>query len=357
MSQIQYVPDTAMYASDLHFRREKAEYLAKSWIFFAHEDRLRRPGDMIADRVLGVSVIVRRGRDGALRAFHNICRHRAGPLLWDGDETRGPLRCRYHGWIYDDNGRLESTPGFYGGSESTPPSGDYLLFPLRVEAWHQFVFINFDPDAPPLAVSLGELPTLLERFDLRRLVPQHRKRFVFACNWKLYVENWLESYHIPWLHRGLAKDVRVPDYRVAVGDGVVVHTAPQAGEESVYEGLWVWVPLTTAWNLYPGGLSVERILPVNSEATCIDYLFLFEEGTSVATITSTLEMCERVTEEDGRACEAAHVNLQQGLFRSGPLSPVHEPGIAYLHSLLRAPDQLPTADLPGGSTPMARASR
>jgi choline monooxygenase len=339
LQEIRYAIDPESYTSDSYYARERADHLAKSWIFLAHEDRLRRPGDTVADLVMGTSVIARRGRDSRLRAFHNICRHRAGPLLWDGEESRGPLRCRYHGWIYNDDGCLTSAPGFYGGSTKTPPAGDYRLFPVRIESWRGLVFINFDTEAPPLSGSLGGLPSLLDGFDLERLQPRHRQRFVFKCNWKLYIENWLESYHIPWLHLGLSKDVKVADYRVGVDDGVVVHTAPQAGGGSVYEGLWVWTPLTTGWNLYPGGLSVERILPVNADATFVDYLFLFDSLASEDTVSATLAMCERVTNEDGRACEAVHVNLQQGLFRSGPLSPVHEIGIAYLHSLLATPPE------------------
>lgn len=334
MTESSYTLEPECYHLAKRYELEKSQHLTKSWIFFGLMERFQNPGDTLVESIMGASVIVRRGRDGVLRAFHNICRHRGGPLAWEGTQHCDVLRCRYHGWIYSEDGTLARTPGFYGNSKLGLPAGDYSLYPISVESWGQFIFINFDTAARPLLECMGELPLLCSEVKLDRLVTHSRKRFLFSCNWKLYVENWLESYHIPWLHKSLSRDVRVADYKVRVGDRVVVHTAPQGRNGAVYDGLWIWLPFTTGWNFYPGGLSVERFLPVDECTTQIDYTFLFNEETPRNTIHSTLKMCDQVTEEDGRVCEASHVNLRQGLFSWGPLSPVHEVGIEFFHSLL-----------------------
>lgn len=333
-----YSASPRAYGSTEYYEEEKRNRLAKSWIFFCHESQLQRVGDMVTQSVMDTSVVVRRGRDNTLRAFHNICRHRGGPVMWDGDNHNGPLRCRYHGWSYDDNGQLVSAPGFFGRSEKMSPAGDYNLFQIRVETWQSLVFLNFDPDAPALVDLLSQLPTLLAEHAVCDLRPRGNLSFEFNCNWKLYVENWLESYHLPWLHQGLSRDVRVSEYQVAVRDGLVVHTAPQVDASSVYEGLWVWIPFTTGLNVYPDGLSVERILPMGPGMTRVDYLFLFDEDTTETALAATLAMCDRVTREDGQACEATHRNIRQGLFRSGPLSPIHETGIHFMQSICSVPD-------------------
>jgi choline monooxygenase len=335
MTEGSHMLEPGSYHLARRYELEKVEHLSKSWIFFGLVDRLQKPGDTIVESIMGASVLVRRGRDGALRAFHNICRHRAGPLAWEGAQNCDVLRCRYHGWVYTEDGKLAETPGFYGNFKAGRPSGDFSLYPIRVELWRQFIFINFDTEARPLLECMGELPELCAEADLdERLVPHSKKRFIFSCNWKLYVENWLESYHFPWLHESLSSDVMIADYKVRVGERVVVHNAPQGRDQAIYEGVWIWLPFTTCWNFYSDGLSVERVLPINECVTQVDYTFLFNKGTPLETIHSTIEMCDQVTNEDGKVCEASHVNLQQGLFTMGPLSPVHEVAIEFFHSLL-----------------------
>lgn len=308
--------------------------LARTWLFICHEGSIPRPGSAYYDTVLGRRVVVRRDAHGRLTAFHSVCRHRGAPLSFeDGPSGSSTLRCPYHGWLYDDDGRLKDAPGF-DENGSLPLGGDLELFKIRSASWQGFVFVNLDDDAPPLTASLGTLPRVTAGRGLPALEPAVTRSLVFACDWKLYVENWLESYHLPWLHRSLASDVRISSYTVDVGDRVVVHRARPRSDASTYGGLWVWLAPCHAWNFYGGGLSVERILPLGPARTRVDFSFYFDATVAAEERNQAIDMSETVTREDGNVCEHIQANLLTSPYRQGPLSPRHEGGISYFYRLL-----------------------
>ena len=317
---------------------ERRELFAREWLLVGHEDELREPGDSIAERLAGWPIFVRRGRDGALRGFHDVCRHRAGPIVGRPEGAashacRVPrLRCRYHGWVYDENGRLEATPDF-GTAEDFDPA-KLSLEPIRIESWRGFVFACLDPDAPPLAEKLGRLPALTADLPLERYVFHSRGEHRLRCNWKAYVENYLEGYHIPYIHPRLHREVDVKGYEVQARERVVTHHVPTRARvaEPVYDGLWAWLFPNVALNVYGDGLSVERMLPMGPGEMRIEYLFLFAEG---ADPESAMAMCEEVTDEDRRICEAVQENLEAGVYDRGRLSPRHEEGVFFFQSEIR----------------------
>lgn len=187
------------YTAPDFFRREVETIFMKSWNFVGRADRLPNPGDYAAFDFAGVPLVLVRGRDGKPRAFANSCRHR-GARVAEGEGHCTAFSCPYHAWTYAiDDGRLigamemEETAGF--------DRKDFGLLPLRLECWAGFMFLNFDADAPPLADWLGDLPQLLAPYDLDSMVTARRVQYELACNWKIYVENAMESYHVPTVHR------------------------------------------------------------------------------------------------------------------------------------------------------------
>ena len=139
---------------------------ARTWQLVAHESQLERPGDYVAGTFAGYPVVAVRGEDGKVRAFHNVCRHRAGPLVEDGEgHCAGTFVCHYHGWRYAFDGRLASARDF-GPAEGFDPRG-YALFPLKCEIWRGFVFVNMDRNAAPLSESIAPL-----EMRMRHLSPE-----------------------------------------------------------------------------------------------------------------------------------------------------------------------------------------
>lgn len=334
-----YTLPAAWYCEPAVFQRERDAIFGREWLLFGHEAEIPGPGDALAQCVAGWPVFVRRGKDGALRGFHDVCRHRAGPIVGlPGGESvevvRVPrLRCRYHGWLYDERGRLERTPDF-GEPEDFDASG-FSLEPLRVESWQGLVFVCLDLEGPELEPSLGRLPELIEGLDLQRFVFHSRASHLLRCNWKTYVENYLEGFHIPYVHPVLHREVDMKSYEVRAERRVVTHHArPRAGvAKPVYDGLWAWLYPNVAINIYGGGLSVERMMPLTTGQTRIEYLFFFAEG---ADTDAAQAIAAEVTKEDIVICEAVQRNLEAGVYQRGRLSPRHEAGVHDFQRRVRA---------------------
>src|SRR5690348_2990512 len=145
------------YSDEELLRRERARIFASSWQYGGRADEVAEPGSFLATDAGGVPILVTRGKDGALRAFLNVCRHR-GAVLTEGCGRRATIQCHYHAWTYDLDGTLRTAPR----SDREPgfEKGDWSLLPARADTWGPFLFVNPDPDAVELSEHLGELPTI-----------------------------------------------------------------------------------------------------------------------------------------------------------------------------------------------------
>jgi len=186
------------YTSEAFYRREVETIFLKVWNFIGRADRIPNTGDYVAFEFVGVPVVVVRDRDGTVRAFANSCRHR-GAKVMQGEGHCTVMTCPYHSWTYALDGRL------IGAMEMDETAGfdrkKFGLVELRLETWAGFLFLNFDHDAAPLSDWLGDLPELLASYNLDDMVTTRRVEYDLACNWKIYVENAMESYHVPTVHQ------------------------------------------------------------------------------------------------------------------------------------------------------------
>ena len=185
------------YTSESFYQREVERIFLVEWNFIGREDRIPDPGDYFALDFAGVPVVVVRGEDGQVRAFANNCRHR-GSKIMTGEGNCKSFRCPYHSWTYDLDGRLRRAPEMDETRGFDP--NDYGLKPIKLERWAGFMFINFDPASVDLATFLGDLPELLAPYRFEDMACVRRAEYDIACNWKIYVENAMESYHVPTVH-------------------------------------------------------------------------------------------------------------------------------------------------------------
>jgi choline monooxygenase len=185
------------YTSPGFYSGEVQKIFGKSWNFIGRADQLREPGCYFTLDFAGVPLAVVRGKDGKIRAFANTCRHRGARLLAGEGKTRD-IRCPYHSWNYSLAGALRVAPEM----EQTLnfDTAQFGLREFRLDSWCGFLFVCFDPDAPPLLEFLGDLPALLAPYQLDDMITVRRKEWDIACNWKIYVENAMESYHVPTVH-------------------------------------------------------------------------------------------------------------------------------------------------------------
>lgn len=202
------------YTSDAFFRREVESIFLRVWNLVGREDYVANPGDFFTIELVGIPVIVMRGRDRTIRAFVNSCRHRGAKLL-DGNGNCRTIRCPYHSWIYDNEGGLVSAVGMRGVPDFS--NADAGLAPVRLETWLGFIFICFDPGAPALADYLGDLHRYVHSYGLESMVTVKRKSFDLRTNWKFYIENSMENFHLPTVHEKTIGDVKA-EWREVVGE-------------------------------------------------------------------------------------------------------------------------------------------
>jgi len=187
------------YTSEAFYAREVERIFRRAWNFVGREDEVANPGDYLVLDMFGESIIVARAEDGAVHALANTCRHR-GTRLLDGAGHCRAIVCPYHGWTYRHDGTLVGARGM----EETArfDKREHGLVPLRLESWAGFLFVNFDENAEPLSDYLGDLPEKFASYNFENMVCVRRKAYDLDCNWKIYIENAMEDYHTPVVHRG-----------------------------------------------------------------------------------------------------------------------------------------------------------
>jgi choline monooxygenase len=297
--------------------------------------------------VVGEPVVVVRDKQGTLRAFSNVCRHRAGPIAL-GSGCKNVLRCAYHGWTYTLDGRLIGTPDV-DGVEFFDRS-TMSMFPLRLETWGQFIFINFDPNAVPLSTYLGKIPEQARGFQFEGLQLAERRDYILNCNWKVYVDNYLEGYHIPIAHPGLMREIDYAQYRT---DTYRYHSqqfapirAMKSGDaaERLYdpgigtrEALYFWVFPNLMLNIYPDNIQTNVIVPLSYDKTLTIFEWFFHDVASEKSrerVKRAIAFSDEIQQEDIGLCESVQRGLRSSTYDRGRYSVKRENGVHHFHMLL-----------------------
>jgi choline monooxygenase len=322
------------YHDEAWFAREREAVFASTWQLAGFRVHLRQPGDYVRHDLAGWPVVVVVTDDGSLRAFHNVCRHRAGPLVADDCGHCPVIVCGYHGWTYGLDGTLLRARDFGDATDFDPTN--FGLLPVAVAEWRGLVFVRITAEGPSLTASLGDLVDRCAEQPIDQLTYSHRVTHVVEANWKTYTDNYGEGYHVPFVHPELNRQINAREYRVSVHDHWVEHSAPTR-DGAVTGGLWLWCFPNLGLNVYPEGMNVERWLPIGPRRTQVTYDFFFTD-TSPAAATTNAEI-ERlgveILDEDRRICEAVQRNLESGVYTSGRLSPRHENGVYAFQNWVR----------------------
>lgn len=209
------------YVSQEVFEWEQRHFFGASWVCLGRTDDLGRPGDQKAFRIGNEGILLVRDRDGALRGFYNVCRHRGHELLECGaSRNLRAIKCPYHAWVFSLDGTLSGAPRF--GDVPGFDKADYPLIPARVHEWRGWVFVNASGGGPEFMDHIGNLEELVAPWEPERMFVGASHDYVIAANWKTITENYHECYHCPSIHPALC-EVSPPD----------------SGENYPHTGLWV----------------------------------------------------------------------------------------------------------------------
>ncbi|MCW5837678.1 MAG: Rieske 2Fe-2S domain-containing protein [Labilithrix sp.] len=326
---------------------ERERIFRRTWQPIAHAADVATPGSYVTGEIDGAPVVVTRDAGGVLRGFHNVCRHRAGPVAL-GKGARKSLTCKYHGWTYALDGALVTTPEL--GDVRDFDRSCHGLSPVRACAWGPLVFANLDADAEPLEGVLGAIPdeTAGARLGDMKLVA--RKDYEIACNWKTYVDNFLEGYHLPTVHPGLSKELDYDAYRVETHRLYSAQIAPirrapkeQAGArqyappgEGELEALYYWVFPNWMLNVYPDNMSLNVVLPLGVGRTLTVFEWFRHDGATADEIERTIRFSDGIQLEDIEICEAVQRGLASGSYEAGRFSALRENGVHHFQALVHA---------------------
>jgi len=324
----------SFYVDSEIYRSERQAVFARHWHMLGPVAAVATPGQYLAVELANWKLFVLRGKDGQLRAFHNVCRHRGARLLEEGTGQCQTLRCPYHLWTYDDQGTLRSAPWF--GEDLGFSLEDWPLTPVSLETWRGLLFVSIAPELS-LAEQLGDLPEEVAEYPIESFQAVASERFVMSANWKTYTDNFVEGYHIPGIHPGLIKAIQFDRFESVARRGLVRMTSPQR-DGSIYGGKWLWMWPNWTLSVFPGGMNTSRINPLAVDRTELVYHFYFVDVSAATenSRASTIETNCGIVREDFGICEHTQKNYASGAYIPGPLSPRHEQSVAYFQGRVRA---------------------
>jgi choline monooxygenase len=324
--------------------QERDQIFSRTWQVVGHHDQVAQPGEYFTTQLVGEPLLIVRGSDNRLRGFYNVCRHRAGPPA-EGCGSRKLFRCVYHGWTYNLDGSLNHATEIEGVEGFKPE--DFALVPVLCEEWFNLVFVNLDPNAQPLLESLGDLPPQAERFPFPSMKLFERRTYDMRCNWKTYIDNYLEGYHLPTVHPGLNRELDFNAYTVEPHEHHVRQWTPirgaQPGDTTArrYQGAredlttdYFWTFPNWMLNCYPDNVSLNIILPLEPERSlAIFEFYLPEKDLGTAAAKESVRFSDEVQREDVAICEAVQKNLRSRSYQRGRFSVKQEKGVHAFHRM------------------------
>lgn len=334
-----YYFDPAMAALD------RRGIFDRGWQLVAHACQLQGAGDHVVADLAGLPVLAVRGADGEIRVLHNVCRHRAGPIAQCDGLAAKSLRCRYHGWTYGLDGVLKSAPEMAAAADFDLAS--ISLPQLRVREWQGLVFAAGDDVAHDFDALVAGIDARIGPGGGFAAYGHHQRvGYDVACNWKAYVDNYLEGYHVPHVHPVLN---RMLDYRSYVTETAALHSlqwSPLESNDALYgngDALYYWLWPNTMLNILPGRLQTNRVVPTAADRCRVEFDFYYapaqdgdDSGEARARRDADRRFSDEVQHEDLRICEDVQRGLASGSYVAGRLNPLRENAVHHFHELLRA---------------------
>jgi choline monooxygenase len=323
---------------------EEKHLLGKTWQIVGRRDQVLAPGDYFTAQLAGEPLLIVRGADRVLRAFYNVCRHRAGPPA-EGCGSRKVFRCGYHGWTYALDGRLLNAPEMEGTAGFD--HAKFGLQPLRVEEWGAWIFVNLDSNTEDLISCLHELPLQAQKYAIDGLKLAERREYRMECHWKVYIDNYLEGYHLPSVHPSLNRELDYSNYETQTFAFHSRQASPIRGpenEQNVHrrysrasgdaQAEYFWIFPNWMLNCYPDNVSLNIVLPLGVERCVAIFEWYFPESMLKTDVPpQTVRFSDEIQVEDGAICETVHRNLKSRSYARGRFSARQEKGVHHFHRL------------------------
>jgi len=341
-----WTPPASWFVSPEIAELEARRVFARSWQPVARVTQLAEAGSYLTGCIGREPWVVTRDEDGELRAFHNTCRHKGREVV-QGEGRADELVCGYHAWTYDLHGALRSAPRMGGIRDFE--RGVMSLVPLRLEVWGPWIFLNGDPEAPPLSEAAAPIEARLGAEPWSRLRFLHRTVWDVASNWKVCVDNYLDGgYHIPHMHPSLDAQLDMESYRTELFPSCSIQSSLPAGRQDERiafdagariggEAVYLWLFPNFMLNRYGPCLDTNLVIPRGPDHCQVVYDFWFEEDqleTGRDFIDESIAQSAVTQREDIEICESVQRGLHSASYDRGRYAPRVEIGEHHFHQLL-----------------------
>jgi choline monooxygenase len=326
---------------------ERGAVFGSTWQVVGRLEQVLEKGHFFTAEVAGEPIVIVRDEDGNLRAFFNVCRHHAAAVVPEAQGCAKQFRCPYHGWTYGIDGTLRGMVEFDGVCNFDRATNG--LVPVAVDIWENFVFVNLDGRATSLREFLGPVPGLVAPLELtKKLHYFDRRVYTLNCNWKVYVDNYLDGgYHVPHAHKGLSSVIEYTKYTIENFERACLQSSPLSADEGTATGIaatrqgrafYLWIYPNFMINAYEGVMDTNLVVPLGIDkcAVVFDYYFADTSGAAEAHNRASIAVSEKVQDEDMGICDAVQRGLHSRAYVAGRLSVRREAGEHLFHRLLHA---------------------
>ena len=354
LDQASTIP-ASWYIDQRVYELELQNVFAQTWQLVARIDQLLKPGNYVTTDIAGEPIVIVCGDDNMIRGFFNVCRHHAAAVMTEPHGTANQLRCPYHGWTYSLAGELKGTPDFSGVCSFERSTNG--LVPVDTAIWENWVFVRTEAGGP--GPSPGDSPSLenfpgvdlvnqIRPLGLEKLHWMERRHYSFDCNWKVFVDNYLDGgYHVPHLHKGLDSVLDYSKYQIENGERFCLQWSPlvsdgaEAETGAVRKGdraLYYWIYPNFMINWYSGVMDTNLVIPRGVDKTEVIFDFYFPDVSDAARERNqaSIEVGQRIQDEDVAICKSVQRGLNSRAYNAGRLSVRREGGEHLFHRLLHA---------------------
>lgn len=342
-----WTPGSRMYSDPDIFELQKERVFAASWQYVADLEAVKVPGQVhpfsLLEGCLDEPLVLTRDMTDRVHCISNVCTHRGSFVVEQGGNERF-LRCRYHGRRFGLDGRFQSMPEFEGVCGFPSPSDDLAAVPHA--NWSRLLFASLNPPLPlaewiaPMVERVGWMPLDEARQDVSR-----GREYLVKANWALYCDNYLEGFHIPFIHAGLNDAIDYGEYSSELFPWLNLQLAVSKGAEHVFDlpssspdygrnisAYYFWVFPNIMFNFYPWGLSLNVVRPLGVDLTRVSFLpFVWDESKLEHGAGAALDRVER---EDEVVVELVQKGVRSRMYDRGRYSPKREQGTHHFHRLL-----------------------
>lgn len=329
------------YTSGEILEFEQEVLFTSFWQLAGHHSQLEKPGDVITFEVAGNPIMAVRDKE-QIRVFYNVCRHRGGPVAVKKGTT-SVLQCQYHGWTYRLDGTLRGVPQF--NKVDLFDKSDFGLVPVPFDTWQGLVFVTLNENSPKLKSFIDGIHNQISPIDLANFKYHKRQNYKMDCNWKVYVDNFLEGYHIPIVHPDLANLLDYREYVTEIHPWYSLQYSPFKNKsgDNIYKAeegkaYYYFIFPNIMLNILPGRLQTNIVRPLGPGKCEVVFNYYYsdiESDEALEMIQEDIEYSHKIQLEDIQICESVQKGLQSKAYDKGRFSVEREQGVFHFQSLLK----------------------